>query len=58
MHRVELSIRHALKCRGCGVCVEKCPNNVIAIEYGVAVIGNGCVHCGQCIEVCPVVKFG
>ncbi|MGP8322741.1 MAG: phosphoadenosine phosphosulfate reductase domain-containing protein, partial [Methanosarcinaceae archaeon] len=58
MHRMELSIRRALKCRGCGVCVGNCPHDVIIIEDGVAVIGNGCVHCGQCIEVCPVVKFG
>lgn len=58
MHRVELSIRRALKCRGCGVCVGNCPHDVIIIEKEVAVIGNGCVHCGQCIKVCPVVKFG
>ncbi|HJH32118.1 MAG TPA: phosphoadenosine phosphosulfate reductase [Methanosarcinaceae archaeon] len=58
MHRVELSIRRALKCRGCGVCVGNCPHNVIVVGDGVAVIGDECVHCGKCIEVCPVVKFG
>ncbi|MDO9516899.1 MAG: 4Fe-4S binding protein [Methanosarcinaceae archaeon] len=34
MHRVELSIRRALKCHGCGVCVGNCPNDVISIEDG------------------------
>ncbi|MCL7411091.1 MAG: hypothetical protein P1P69_02675 [Methanosarcinaceae archaeon] len=58
MHRVELSIRRTLECHGCGVCVGKCSNDVIVIEGGVAVIGDGCVYCRKCIEVCPVVKFG
>jgi len=58
MHRVELSVRRALKCRGCGVCIGNCPCDVIEIRDGRAVIGDGCIHCGKCIEVCPVVKFG
>ncbi|MBN1134322.1 MAG: phosphoadenosine phosphosulfate reductase family protein [Methanosarcinaceae archaeon] len=57
MHGLELSVRRALGCRGCGVCVGQCPSNVIGIKDGVAVIGDVCVHCGKCIEVCPVVKF-
>ena len=55
---VELSIKRALRCSGCGVCVGKCPHDVIKMKKNIAVIGEGCIHCGKCIEVCPVVKFG
>lgn len=55
---VELSIRRALRCSGCGVCIGKCPQHVIRVKDNIAVIGEECVHCGKCIEVCPVVKFG
>ncbi|MDW7731589.1 MAG: phosphoadenosine phosphosulfate reductase family protein [Methanolobus sp.] len=57
MRKVEFSIRRALLCSGCGVCIGKCPGNVIRLKKGIAVIGNGCTHCGKCIEVCPVIKF-
>ncbi|MFA0821711.1 MAG: phosphoadenosine phosphosulfate reductase family protein [Methanomethylovorans sp.] len=55
---VELSIQRALHCSGCGVCIGKCPHDVITIKNGIALIGDKCVHCGKCIKVCPVVKFG
>ncbi|TGC08968.1 phosphoadenosine phosphosulfate reductase domain-containing protein [Methanolobus halotolerans] len=57
MSKVEFSIRRALLCSGCGVCVGKCPNKVTRLRKGIAVVGNGCTHCGVCIEACPVVKF-
>ena len=47
MHRVELSIRRAIKCHGCSLCVGKCPNNVIIIEDGVDIIGDECVYYGE-----------
>lgn len=55
---VELSIQRALHCSGCGVCVGKCPHDVIKMKNGIAIIGEKCIHCGKCINVCPVVKFG
>ncbi|UGV40540.1 phosphoadenosine phosphosulfate reductase family protein [Methanococcoides orientis] len=58
MTNVERSVRRALKCMGCGVCVGKCPNNSITIKDEKAVIGKTCIHCGACIDICPIVKFG
>ena len=57
MRKVELSVRRALFCSGCGVCVGKCPHGSIRVKKGLAIINEGCVHCGKCIDVCPVVKF-
>jgi phosphoadenosine phosphosulfate reductase len=57
MRKVELSVRRALQCSGCGVCVGKCPGGRIRIIKGAAVIAEGCTCCGKCIEACPVVRF-
>jgi len=41
-------------CVGCGVCVNNCPVEAIALERdGKAVIDEGsCIRCGRCHEVC------
>ncbi|WP_406670599.1 phosphoadenosine phosphosulfate reductase family protein [Methanolobus sp. ZRKC4] len=57
MKKVELSVRRALLCSGCGVCVGNCSHRSIKMKKGLAIINEGCVHCGKCIDVCPVVKF-
>jgi phosphoadenosine phosphosulfate reductase len=57
MRKVELSVRRALQCSGCGVCVGKCPKGRIRLIKGAAVVAEGCTCCGKCIDVCPVVKF-
>ncbi|WP_319506247.1 phosphoadenosine phosphosulfate reductase family protein [uncultured Methanolobus sp.] len=57
MKKVELSVRRAMLCSGCGVCVGKCSQRSIKMKKGLAIINEGCVHCGNCIDVCPVVKF-
>lgn len=47
----------ALKCIGCGACVDACPEgSVLGIVSGKAVIINGlkCVGHGLCAEACPV----
>ena len=41
-------------CRGCGICVDACPNNAITIENKKAVIDmNLCLGCEVCISYCP-----
>ncbi len=44
-------------CRGCGACVDVCPNQVLAVIDGrahtVAVHASRCIRCGGCAAVCP-----
>lgn len=48
-------------CKGCGLCVEKCPTDVIVWSkdlgaYGtprVEVKAEGCIACSRCEMVCP-----
>ncbi|MGC2638782.1 MAG: 4Fe-4S dicluster domain-containing protein [Acidobacteriaceae bacterium] len=49
------------ECKGCGLCVESCPPQVIALgerlnHYGYRTAqyaGAGCTGCGICFFVCP-----
>jgi 2-oxoglutarate ferredoxin oxidoreductase subunit delta len=51
----------AEECKGCGLCVEACPPEVLHLaahlnRYGyhpVAYAGQGCTGCGICFFVCP-----
>jgi ferredoxin len=48
----------AEKCNGCGLCVEVCSDNSIAMKDGKAVVTNdeavfGCIACGHCMAICP-----
>jgi phosphoadenosine phosphosulfate reductase len=54
---VEFSVRRALLCKGCGICVGHCEHKSIEIKEKRVKIRENCVHCGACIEVCPLVKF-
>ena len=51
-----------VKCKGCGVCVEACPTNVIVLAkevnakgYNFATMGKPdlCIGCSNCAVVCP-----
>jgi NAD-dependent dihydropyrimidine dehydrogenase PreA subunit len=43
------------KCKGCGICIKKCPNNAIkgAIKSPHYIVEENCIKCGACIEACP-----
>lgn len=53
----QMSIRRAVLCTGCGVCVGKCAARAISVN-GTARISEKCTRCGKCTWSCPVVKFG
>ncbi|MHB1651273.1 MAG: aldo/keto reductase [Desulfitobacteriaceae bacterium] len=41
-------------CKGCGTCVEVCPNNALSLRDGQAVVNHdSCLLCGYCNPVCP-----
>ena len=41
-------------CKGCGTCVEICPNNALSLSSGKAVVDHElCLLCGYCSPVCP-----
>lgn len=44
----------ANKCTGCGLCVEACPVEAIALENEKAKVDEEtCVDCGACASECP-----
>jgi 2-oxoglutarate ferredoxin oxidoreductase subunit delta len=59
------------RCKGCHLCIEVCPNNVIEVEESFNEKGyfparfkqdategeNGCVGCAMCATVCPEVAI-
>jgi phosphoadenosine phosphosulfate reductase len=53
----EKTIRRAISCTGCGVCVGQCAARAISMS-GTAKVNTKCTRCGKCTWACPVVKFG
>lgn len=49
------------ECKGCGYCVEECPQKVLFLSpklnrmgyHPSAYIGHGCTGCGICFYACP-----
>ncbi|WP_455391790.1 DUF362 domain-containing protein [[Eubacterium] cellulosolvens] len=49
MPRINLDI-----CKGCGECIDACPNNALSIENKKAIIYKDlCLDCEVCIGSCP-----
>jgi len=45
----------AYRCDGCGVCVLRCPPQIMGVVKGVAVLVTElCEECGICNDVCPI----
>jgi len=45
----------AFRCDGCGVCVLRCPPQIMGMVKGKAVlITDLCEECGVCNDVCPI----
>jgi uncharacterized protein len=41
------------RCKGCGICLDYCPADAIAVKEKKALIeGHACIGCGECIVVC------
>ncbi len=57
MRGAESSIRRALECTGCGLCVAKCEVRAVKMKDGRAVVNERCTHCGLCLMACPVVRY-
>lgn len=53
------SSRHAVlldeaACKGCTVCITRCPVEAIRVRKGKAsIIAERCIDCGECIRACP-----
>jgi len=50
------------RCKGCGFCVEYCPNDVLEVSNKYNLMGyhtpevvnkDNCVYCGFCQMICP-----
>ena len=63
MARVDIEIE---RCKGCALCVDACPEQVLEIgneinlggyQYVVAVSPDSCVGCCRCAEMCPDVAL-
>ena len=55
MAELNLPVIDATKCTLCGICVNACPEEVLAIEADALVFAHPeqCTLCAECEAVCP-----
>ncbi|OGC08590.1 ferredoxin [candidate division WOR-1 bacterium RIFOXYA2_FULL_36_21] len=42
-------------CTGCGVCIDTCPSQAIAMDDNVAKVDTDkCTSCKDCVDACPL----
>ena len=45
----------SFKCDGCGICIQRCPPQIMGLVKGkAAILTDLCEECGICHEVCPI----
>ena len=45
----------AYLCNGCGICVQRCPPQIMGLVKSIAtIITDLCDECGICNDVCPI----
>jgi Pyruvate/2-oxoacid:ferredoxin oxidoreductase delta subunit len=62
LHETQLNVEiDAEECKGCALCVETCPEQILALSscfnhagyHPVEVVAAGCTGCGLCFYCCP-----
>jgi phosphoadenosine phosphosulfate reductase len=53
-------VMRGVGCIGCGICVGRCPNSALSIDFSsktVEINSEKCQHCGACLGPCPAEDF-
>ena len=67
MSKVKVHVIDARRCKSCGLCVDACPKQALAIgqeingqgyNYAVQAHPENCIKCNICGIVCPDIAIG
>jgi len=55
-HERPIPIIDSYRCNGCGLCLQACPNKVLALHESKAIVSHplACDYTGMCEAVCPL----